>query len=99
MPIQIITQKDLYEFKLGLLEDIETLLETNFGKNSNKKKWLRSAEVRKILGISQSSLQNMRIKGTISYSQIGRILYYDYQEIMTLIKDNRISNKFEKSNK
>jgi len=99
MPVQIITQKDLYEFKLGLLEDIETLLETNFGKNSKKKKWLRSAEVRKILGISQSSLQNMRIKGTISYSQIGRILYYDYDEIMTLIKDNRIQNKFENSKK
>jgi len=91
MPTSIITTEDLYDFKLELLEDIKQLLQPQNG--SSSKKWLKSAEVMKLLGISPGTLQNMRINGTIPYTKVGGILYYDYHEIMNVLENNRVHNK------
>ena len=61
MGATIITTEDLHEFKMELLEDIKQLLHTQSGQV--KKKWLKSPEVRKFLGISPGTLQNLRING------------------------------------
>ena len=50
-------------------------------------------EVMKLLGISPGPLQNMRINGTIPYTKVGGILYYDYHEIMGVLENNRVHNK------
>lgn len=91
MPTNIITTEDLYEFKLELLEDIKQLLQSQNG-NSHKK-WLKSPEVMKLLSVSPGTLQNMRINGTIPYTKVGGILYYDYHEIMSVLDKNRVHNK------
>lgn len=91
MPTSIITTEDLYDFKLELLEDIKQLLQSQNG--SPSKKWLKSPEVMKLLGISPGTLQNMRINGTIPYTKVGGILYYDYHEIMSVLENNRVHNK------
>jgi len=92
MATTIITTEDLYEFKLELLDDIKQL----FNKQSGHiiKKWLKSPEVRELLGISPGTLQNLRINGTLPYTKVGGVLYYDYQEIMQVLEKNRIHNKF-----
>lgn len=85
MGISIVTKEDLQEFKIELLEAIETLLKH---KNTEQKLWLRSSEVKKMLNISSGTLQNLRINGTLSYSKIGGTLYYSYIDIQKLLTDS-----------
>jgi hypothetical protein len=92
MAATIITTEDLMEFKMELLDEIKQLLNNPHG-NQNKK-WLKSPEVRELLGISPGTLQNLRINGTLAYTKVGGVLYYDYQEIMQVLEKNRIHNKF-----
>jgi len=92
MPTSIITTEDLKEFKQELLEDIKVLLESN--KTLKQKKWLKSAEVKELLSISPGTLQNLRINGTLPYSKVGGIIFYDYEEVLKVMEENRIHNKF-----
>lgn len=92
MSATIITTEDLHEFKLELLYDIKELLNNQSGQIT--KKWLKSPEVRELLGISPGTLQNLRINGTLPYTRVGGVLYYDYQEIMQVLEKNRVHNKF-----
>lgn len=48
----------------------------------------------KLLGISPGTLQNLRINGTIPYTKIGGVLYYDHSEIMEVLEKNKVHNKF-----
>lgn len=92
MAATIITTEDLHEFKLELLDDIKQLLQNQSGQVS--KKWLKSPEVRELLGISPGTLQNLRINGTIPYTKVGGVLYYDYGEIMQVLEKNKVHSKF-----
>ncbi|MEP5339254.1 MAG: helix-turn-helix domain-containing protein [Algibacter sp.] len=92
MGATIITTEDLYEFKLQLLEGIKELLQNQSGQTH--KKWIKSPELRELLGISSGTLQNLRITGIIPYTKIGGVLYYDYGEIMQLMEKNKVHNKF-----
>ncbi|MEZ7514150.1 helix-turn-helix domain-containing protein [Flavobacterium frigidarium] len=92
MPTSIITTDDLREFKLELLDDIKELLNNQSGHIT--KRWLKSPEIKKLLGISSGTLQNLRINGTLPYTKVGGVLYYDYEEIMSVMENNKIHNKF-----
>ena len=82
MSIEVITKEDLQQFKIELLGDIKELLQ---GRNETTKKWLRSADVRKLLHISPGTLQNLRITQKLKPQKVGGILYYDYSEIENLL--------------
>ena len=84
MVLEVLTKKDLQQFKIELLESIEDLLQV---RKKEEKLWLRTAEVRKLLKISAGTLQNLRINGTLSYSKIGGTLYYNYKDIEKLLMD------------
>ncbi len=92
MAATIITTEDLREFKMELLDDIKQLLNNQSGHTF--KKWLKSPEVKELLGISSGTLQNLRINGTLPYTKVGGVLYYDYEEIMNLMEKSKIHNKF-----
>ena len=92
MAATIITTEDLLEFKMELLDGIKQLLKNQSGQVT--KKWLKSPEVRDLLGISPGTLQNLRINGTLPYTKVGGVLYYDYQEIMQVLEKNKVHNKF-----
>ncbi|GAA3554013.1 helix-turn-helix domain-containing protein [Snuella lapsa] len=92
MSANIITTEDLMEFKIELLDGIKELLNSQQG--NHNRKWLKSPEVRELLGISPGTLQNLRINGTIPYTKVGGVLYYDYHEIMEVMEKNRVHNKF-----
>ena len=92
MPTSIITTDDLREFKQELLGDIKELI--NSQTTLKPKKWLKSPEVRELLSISPGTLQNLRINGTLPYSKVGGVIYYDYEEILKVIEENKIHNKF-----
>ncbi|PKD17647.1 transcriptional regulator [Salegentibacter salinarum] len=90
MPTSIITTDDLQDFKMELLEDIKQLL--NQQESGKIKKYLRSSEVMDYLQISPGTLQNLRINGTLPYTKIGGIIYYDAQEIQKVMEENRVLN-------
>ncbi|WP_047419604.1 helix-turn-helix domain-containing protein [Cellulophaga sp. Hel_I_12] len=92
MATSIITTDDLREFKLELLGDIQKLLNAQNGQVP--KKWLKSHEVREYLSISPGTLQNLRINGTLPYTKIGGVLYYDYRDITKALEENRVHHKF-----
>lgn len=91
MAATIITTEDLYDFKIELLEDIKQLLNQN--SESATKKWVKGPVVRKVLGISTSTLQNLRINRTLPYTKVGGTLYYDYGEVLQVFEKNKIDKK------
>lgn len=92
MAATIITKEDLQEFKHELMSDIKELL--NSQSTLKPKKWLKSPEVRELLSISPGTLQNLRINGTLPYTKVGGVIYYDYEEIIKVMQENRIHNKY-----
>jgi len=58
--------EDLQKFRLQLLEDLTRIMSGAVQPQSNKE-WLRSSEVRKMLGISHGTLQNLRIKNILPH--------------------------------
>jgi hypothetical protein len=91
MAATIITTEDLQEFKHELLNNIKELL--NSQATFKQKKWLKSPEVREFLSISPGTLQNLRINGTLPYTKVGGVIYYDYEEIIKVMEENRVHNK------
>jgi len=90
MPAQILTTDDLREFQEVLLEEIKKLLRQSGVQPA--KKWLKSPEVRKMLAISPGTLQNLRINGTLPYTKIGGVIYYDYEDIQKMLADHKTNN-------
>jgi len=89
MAAEIITREDLYLFKTELIREIHELLKTP--QAAPAKKWIKSFEVREMLGISPGTLQNMRINGTIAYTKIGGLIFYDYDDIIKLMESTKKS--------
>ena len=56
-------------------------------------KWLRSKDVREMLGISDSTLQTMRINRTIPAYRLGASWFYRYDEIIAVLESNRIGRR------
>ena len=88
MPAHIVTTEDLIVFKEELLDEIKNI----FAQRSHApKRYLRSAEVRKLLSISPGTLQNLRINGTLPFSKVGGIVYYPYEGIMQVLQENLVN--------
>lgn len=88
MAIEVITREDLNEFRTLLLNDLKEIMHS---KTQQTKKWLKSNEVRKLLNISPGTLQNLRINGTLTYTKIGGIMYYDNADIDKLLNSNKVN--------
>ena len=93
MAIDILTKEDLNNFKTELFAELKTLLKSR-GSNTQQKEWLKSYEVRKLLSISPGKLQNMRVNGTIEFTQIGGLMFYKYDDIVKLMESNKSKNPF-----
>ena len=85
MEIDIVTKKDLQQFKQEILEEMRSIL-ANKKVETKDRQWLRSAEVRQMLGISAGTLQNLRINGTLPYQKIGGTMYYCREDIDSMMK-------------
>lgn len=95
MPTEIVTTDDLREFKIELLDEFKKILKQHHGQPS--KKWLKSFEVRELLGISSGTLQNMRNNRTLPFSKIGGVMFYDYENIKKMLDGNQVKNRFPTS--
>ena len=88
MPAHIVTTEDLIVFKEELLDEIKSIFAQ---RTQEPKRYLRSAEVRKLLAISPGTLQNLRINGTLPFSRVGGVLYYPYEGIMQVLQENLVN--------
>ena len=88
MAVQVITLEDLNEFRNLLLNDLKEIIQS---KPQQTKQWLKSNEVRKLLNISPGTLQNLRINGTLSYTKIGGIMYYNNADLEKLLQENKVN--------
>lgn len=83
--LDLITKEDLYQFKLELFTELRAI---NLTASDQAKKWMKSAEVRKMLNISPGTLQNLRINGTLRFTQVGSLMFYKREDIEKLLEDN-----------
>jgi len=81
---EVVTVKHLEDLKQEVIQAIQK----NTREQTSSKEWLKSFEVRKLLKISPGTLQNLRIKGIISYSKFGDTLYYPLEGIMKVLEEN-----------
>lgn len=86
MAAEILTREDLAIFKTELFRELRELVNAPA---IQPKKWLKTYEVRDMLGISPGTLQNMRINGTLSFTKIGGLIFYDYDDILQLMEGTR----------
>jgi hypothetical protein len=86
MPLELLTLKDLQEFKVQLFEELRKILAANELQDKNL---LKSKDVCNLLKISPGTLQNFRNNQTIIYTKLGGTLYYDYDHIKHLIKKKK----------
>ncbi|MCF6347038.1 MAG: helix-turn-helix domain-containing protein [Flavobacteriaceae bacterium] len=91
MPASIVTLEDMDVFKAELLKEIEDLL-ISYDKITIDK-WIKSNVVMTKLGISPGTLQNFRINGTLPFSKLGGIIYYDEERINEILIDNCTNDK------
>ena len=85
---QLLTAGDLFDFKLQLLFEIKTLLKEQNGQPV--KQWLKSREVRKLLGISPGTLQNLRVRKILPFTRIGGIIYHDAADIQAMLESKKL---------
>ena len=85
MTIDFITKNDLLELKKEIISEVSNLLT---GTNENKK-WLKSADVRKMLSISPGTLQNLRVSRVLPFTKIGGTVFYDYNDVMKVMQKNK----------
>ena len=92
MVTNIVTVEDLENFRHQLLSDLQKILvEKEIGPG---RKWLKSHEVRRLLRLSPGTLQNLRINGTLPFTKIGGVIFYDYDDIQNMIEKHRQSHEF-----
>lgn len=86
MTVNIVTNEDLQVFKKELLAEIKLLLDA---KPAAQMKWLKSYQVKELLGISRGTLQNLRVNGTVEYTKIGGLVFYNYEDILKMMEKDK----------
>ena len=88
MNLNIATKEDIMDLKKEFMAELKELKQTQGNRN---KKYLRSAEVRKMFGVSAGTLQNMRVNGTLPYSKVGTTILYDLDRIIEIFNENSVN--------
>ena len=86
MAIEVITREDLNEFRFLLLSDLREMIQV---RPEQTKTWLKSNEVKKMLNISSGTLQTLRLKGTLTFTKVGGIIYYSATDIQKMLEQNK----------
>ncbi len=82
-PARPVTVGDLQAFKTELLRDIKKIVG---GQPAPlQKPYLKSHEVRKLLKISNGTLQHLRDSGQLKFSKVGGIMFYEVKDIEAMM--------------
>ena len=88
MAVEVVTKEDLQEFRLQLINDIRQLMQPAEAKPF--KPWLKNAEVRKLLNISDNTILRLRIAGKLRSSKVGGIHFYRYEDIEKMLNSAEV---------
>jgi hypothetical protein len=88
---KLVTIADLELFKLEMVTAIRQILTPTI--SQKEKKWVKSSEARKILGVSPGKLQLIRDSGMLPFTRIGGNIYYEQDELYQLFEKGK---KFKK---
>ena len=83
---EIATKTDLEKVKEELISAVKEIFSQT---SATSKKWLKTEELKRLLGLSSSGIQNLRINGTIPYTKLGGVIYYDFSEIVKILETNK----------
>lgn len=87
-----LTKRELFryfdQFKIELLKEVRLVAKSS--REPFDKKWMKSSEVRAMLGLSHGKLQTMRNTGIIKFTKIGGAIYYDKEDIISMFENNRV---------
>jgi len=94
MEISIVTLDDLQAFKSEIFDQLNKVKSEILENMTTKPQepemtLLKSYQVQKLLGISAGTLQTLRVNGTIPYSKVGGVIFYDKQDILKILEENR----------
>jgi hypothetical protein len=81
---RVVTVADLQNFKLELLRELRKILAVQ--QVLPHKPFLKSHEVRRLLKISQGTLQHLRDTGKLKFSKVGGIIFYDVKEVEEMVR-------------
>ncbi|MVT07742.1 helix-turn-helix transcriptional regulator [Chitinophaga tropicalis] len=91
---QLVTLGDLQQLKMELLEEVAGLLAGHLaGKRQQPKRWMRSEEVKALLGISTGKLFRLRKLGILPYAQIDRVFLYDVSDVDQMLSERKIGTR------
>ena len=101
MAMEILTRDDLEQFKQEFFEEFRAIIlqkeelkevttpEKVINQNEPLKKWLKTVDVLKMLKIASSTLLLKRVNGEIPFTRIGNTLFYDYDDILAILQQNK----------
>jgi hypothetical protein len=80
------------ELDLLLTEKLEKyyqkIVDALQGANLSQRKWLKAAELKKLLPLSDYRIAEMRIRGLLDFQKIGGTYYYTIDSINRLLNKN-----------
>lgn len=82
MKIAILSDTELDEFRRQLLQDLIDYFSID---KPIENRWIKTAEVRKILGCSVNTIHNYKNAGILPCNKIGGTYYYDKQKVINLL--------------
>jgi hypothetical protein len=80
---ELLTKKDLDNFKKELFDMLKPLTS---GQVSGQQKWLKNKDVSKLLGISNASIANLRMNGSLPFHKINGTYLYKQSDIDQMMK-------------
>lgn len=78
---EIVTLEKFNDFENRIFKELEELKQTSTTDN----RWLKSSDVKDLLGISHGKLQDLRDRGLIPFTKLGGVIFYDRIEIEKML--------------
>lgn len=83
-----ITKTDLDNFADKIISEFKKILDSNGnGEQASSFDWMRSKEVRRLMGISPATLQNLRVAGKLRHRKIMGSYYYSRIDLQNLFEN------------
>jgi len=83
---ELLTKKDLENFKKELFDLLKPIAT---GQISTQQKWLKNKDVGKLLGISNASIANLRINGSLPFHKINGTYLYKQSDVDQMMKNTK----------
>ncbi|MBI5371847.1 MAG: helix-turn-helix domain-containing protein [Sphingobacteriales bacterium] len=87
MNIDLLTLNDLKSLKEEIINEVKSCLQISEQENV----WLKTSEVKKILGCSEGTLVNLRASGMLPYSKIKGTIYIRRSDLSKLFDSHIVA--------